>query len=146
MTDQKTKKVHGAESRPEGRFEEGHGGRKTAMARVRVYSGQRGGIMINDKDLKRYFPNLEDQHCVTAPLELLGLGGEATVSVHVRGGGMKAQAEAVRHGLARALGLLNPDFRKKLRKSGYMTRDARTVERKKYGLKKARRAPQWAKR
>lgn len=126
---------------------EGVGRRKTAVARVRIEETKSpGSISVNNKTLKEYF-NLERLiETVRAPLSKLKLDGQFKVSIKVEGGGIKAQAEAARHGLARAIAKWNEDFKKKLRRLGFLTRDPRMVERKKYGLKKARRAPQWAKR
>ena len=127
------------------RYFESRGGRKTAVARVRLYTKQ-AGILINDKDYKDYFrePNL--QNMILRPLETMNVKDKLGVTVRVNGGGLNGQAEAVGHGIARALTLFNPEFRKRLRRYGFLTRDSRMVERKKYGFKKARRAPQWAKR
>ena len=127
------------------RYTEGRGGRKTAISRVRVTPKAGGGITVNDKSVKEYFKIQKHQDIVNAPFKLLSLDSYF-VSARVAGGGISAQAEAVRHGIARALVGINKDFKARLRKAGFMTRDPRVVERKKYGLKKARRAPQWAKR
>ena len=128
-----------------GRYKQGVGGRKTASAQVRVYP-KAAGITINNKDYKQYFKQSKHQLIVAAPLEVTGMRSAVGVTVRVSGGGVNAQAEAVRHGLARALVAHDSELKKKLRREGFMTRDSRHVERKKYGLKKARRAPQWAKR
>lgn len=133
-----------AEPKQAVRYFEGTGKRKTAVARVRLNAGR--GITINGKEYIAYFPIKRAQHAVREPLELLGLLSDFSVSAKVHGGGPNAQAEAVRHGIARALVKVNPDYKKRLRRAGFMTRDPRMVERKKYGLKKARRAPQWQKR
>lgn len=127
------------------RYTEAVGGRKTAFARVRLFS-KTGGININGKPCGDYFRTSKNQQTARAPFDSLNLGDKFSATVKVFGGGLNAQAEAVRHGLSRALVKLNPVFKKNLRRSGFLTRDARMVERKKYGLKKARRAPQWAKR
>ncbi len=127
------------------RYFEAKGGRKTAVARVRI-SAKKSGVVINAKELKDYFKDLHLQKEVLKPFEAMNLESKFGVEAKVSGGGLAGQAEAVRHGISRALVLLNPEFRKRLRKFGFLTRDARMVERKKYGLKKARRAPQWAKR
>jgi len=116
----------------------GTGRRKTAVARVRIFDGS-GKITINNKESK-----LADS--VVEPLKLVGKYGSFDLSVKVAGGGKNGQAEAIRHGISRALLELNPEFRPTLKKAGYLTRDQREVERKKPGLKKARRAPQWSKR
>lgn len=134
-----TKKVESS------RYYEGKGGRKTSIARVRISSKVKG-ITVNDKAYKEYFKEVRLQKDVEAPFEVMGLTEQMGATVKVKGGGLKGQAGAVRHGLARALVLFNEEFRKRLRKEGFLTRDPRMVERKKYGLRKARRAPQWAKR
>jgi small subunit ribosomal protein S9 len=126
------------------KFVEGRGGRKTAISRVRVSPGK-SGITVNDKSVKEYFKLSKHQDAVNAPFKLLSLDSYVA-SARVAGGGINAQAEAVRNGIAKALVGLNVDFRPRLKKAGFLTRDPRVVERKKYGLKKARRAPQWAKR
>ncbi|MBI3046512.1 MAG: 30S ribosomal protein S9 [Candidatus Harrisonbacteria bacterium] len=128
------------------RYFESLGSRKNAVARVRLYTKQPGVLHINDKDFREYFRESRLQKEILKPLETMNVMEKLGASVKVRGGGLTGQAEAVRHGLARALVLFNPDFRKRLRRAGFLTRDDRMVERKKYGLKKARRAPQWAKR
>jgi small subunit ribosomal protein S9 len=121
------------------------GRRKTAIARVRIYT-KKTNFIINDKDLKEYFPILRLQQQVIAPLDKMKITDKLGAVVKVKGGGINAQAEAIRLGLSRALLEFNPNFKKRLRRFGYLTRDSRMVERKKYGLKKARRAPQWQKR
>lgn len=127
------------------RFFEGIGRRKTAVARVRVFNNG-VGFSVNDKELKFYFPSIEFQNIIKSPLEKVNLLGSLKVSVVVKGGGSRSQAEAVRHGIANALVLLNSELRKELKRAGYLTRDSRMRERKKFGLKRARRAPQWRKR
>ena len=127
------------------RYLEAMGARKTAHARVRLYV-KKGSVLVNDKDYKLYFPTSKHQNIVQAPLKIANLLGAVSATVRVAGGGINAQAEAVRHGLARTLVMMNEEFKSRLRHAGYLTRDPRMVERKKYGLKKARRAPQWAKR
>lgn len=122
------------------------GKRKTAIAQVRVYKKGDGSIEINKMDLKKYFPTAYDYEAVMAPLELVGQTEKLKVTVRVVGGGVHGQAAAIRNGIAKALIGLNPNFRKPLKKAGYITRDARKKERKKPGLKRARRAPQWKKR
>ena len=112
---------------------------------MRLYS-KRTGILINDKDFREYFKAPKHQQIVIAPLETMKMTDTLGATVKVSGGGLTAQAEAVRHGLSRALVKFNDNFKKRLRRVGFLTRDSRMVERKKYGLKKARRAPQWAKR
>lgn len=138
--------------RPEGvelpkqeRYFEAVGRRKTSIARVRLFT-KAGDFTVNDKLYSQYFPTLELQKIVEDALQKMKLFGRFKVTVHVSGGGVHSQAEAVRHGLARCLIKFNPDFRKRLKRVGFLKRDPRMKERKKFGLKKARRAPQWAKR
>jgi len=140
----KAKKISGDKKLVKERYFEARGSRKTSVARVRIYE-KKIGIIINDKDLKEYFKMLVHQEAVTNPLKLLNQS-KLGATVKVYGGGLTGQAEAVRHGISRALVKLNPEFKVPLRQAGFLTRDSRMVERKKYGLKKARRAPQWAKR
>jgi len=133
------------------KYVEGIGRRKEATARVRVFDASRKTkdyeIIVNGRDYKDYFQNLiEFIKIVNAPLRKIKALGVYKVSVKVKGGGLRGQAEAIRLGLARALVKLNPDWRPRFKKAGFLTRDPREVERKKYGLKKARRAPQWHKR
>lgn len=132
------KKKSAEESRAVGR-------RKSAAARVRLSLGQ-GQITVNGKSLKEYFNYFDWQEMIIAPLKVLGKEKDLDVSVKVAGGGIKGQIMAIRHGIARALVDWNEDFRKTLKSQGFLTRDARVKERKKPGLKKARRAPQWRKR
>lgn len=127
------------------RYTEGVGRRKTSIARVRVVDGK-GKFVVNDKELKQYFQLSVLESCAQSPFSKLKLEDKFDVSARVSGGGIHAQAEAVRLGLARALAINNADFQKKLHRLGFLTRDSRMVERKKYGLRKARRAPQWQKR
>lgn len=122
------------------------GRRKTAVARVRLFSGGDKNFLVNGKSLSVYFPSFELQKTAKAALEEMDCQDLFTVSVLVRGGGLSSQAEAVRQGTARALVLFNPDFRKRLKRVGFLRRDPRMRERKKFGLKRARRAPQWQKR
>ena len=127
------------------RFIEAVGRRKTAVARVRITSGE-SGATVNGKSVQEYFPVDRIQKNVLAPLIILKLVDQFGISARVSGGGVSAQAEAVRHGLARALAEKDEALARPLRAAGFLTRDPRMVERKKYGLKKARRAPQWSKR
>jgi small subunit ribosomal protein S9 len=132
-----------------GRYTEGVGRRKTAVARVRIFKADAtdgGQIIVNEKPLEKYFVIGNHQRTVRSPFERLGLATAFKTTVKASGGGIAAQAEAVRHGIARALVTADEGLRKKLRQYGFLTRDPRMVERKKYGLKKARRAPQWSKR
>lgn len=121
------------------------GRRKEAVARVRLMLGS-GVIIINEKEYTQYFPSPISQGIVESPLKLVDQRTKSDISVKVEGGGMRGQAEAVRHGIARALVSKDPELRKTLRAAGFMTRDPRVKERKKPGLKRARRAPQWKKR
>ena len=123
----------------------GTGRRKTAVARVRIFAGA-GDTTVNTKALASYFPLAGLRALALAPIQELQMADKYHITITVVGGGIHAQADAVRHGLARALAIANPDVKKRLRVLGFMTRDSRMVERKKYGLKKARRAPQWSKR
>ena len=127
------------------RYTEATGRRKTAVARVRIVAGS-GKVTVNGKDLKGYFTLPRLMASAVSPLEKLNLVKDYDLTVKVSGGGIHAQAEAVRHGLSRALVAKTPEWKPQLRALGVLTRDSRMVERKKYGLLKARRAPQWAKR
>ncbi|MBU1131150.1 30S ribosomal protein S9 [Patescibacteria group bacterium] len=123
------------------------GRRKTAVARVRLYpKDNRGEIKINAKDYKEYFPYFEFQKNIEEPLKKVNQFGKCFISIKVEGGGKRGQADAVCHGLGRILLKFDESLRKTLRSSGFLTRDSRKKERKKPGLKRARRAPQWAKR
>ncbi|OIO19430.1 MAG: 30S ribosomal protein S9 [Candidatus Magasanikbacteria bacterium CG_4_9_14_0_2_um_filter_41_10] len=121
------------------------GRRKEAAARVRLTPGK-GEIVVNGKEFKAYFTTLILQNIVSSPLEVTGKLKDFDVSVKVAGGGSRGQAEAVRHGISRALVDWNADLKPALKVEGFMTRDARTKERKKPGLLKARRGRQWKKR
>ena len=123
----------------------GTGRRQDSVARVRVYTGT-GKVTINDRDIDNYFGLETLKLIVRSPLVLLGLEGKYDVVVRVSGGGVSGQAGAIRHGLARALLQQNEENRSVLKKAGFLTRDPRMKERKKYGLKAARRAPQFSKR
>ena len=126
----------------------GIGRRKTAIAQVRLYSSKKdkADFVVNETPFDKYFPTLEQQIIVQQPLKLTKNLDKFNISVKIKGSGPKAQSEAVRHGIARALLVLNSDLKKKLKRAGFLKRDPRKVERKKPGLKKARRAPQWKKR
>ena len=120
------------------------GRRKEAVARVRLIPGT-GEWKINGRTLEDYFPNKLHQQLVNSPFALLDLEGRFDVVARINGGGISGQAGALRHGISRAL-LDAGDYRAELKKAGYLTRDSRVVERKKYGLKKARKRPQFSKR
>lgn len=121
------------------------GKRKTAVARVRLLPGN-GSVTVNSRSLEDYFGRPTSRMIVEQPLVLTETKGRYDVSVNVSGGGISAQAAAIRHGVTRALLEANPDFRPVLKKAGYITRDPRKVERKKYGRHKARKRPQYSKR
>jgi small subunit ribosomal protein S9 len=123
----------------------GLGRRKEAIARVRIVPGT-GQWKINGRTLESYFPNKVHQQIVSEPFVTLGAEGQFDVIARIGGGGVSGQAGALRLGVARALILVDPENRPPLKKAGFLTRDARATERKKYGLKKARKAPQYSKR
>jgi small subunit ribosomal protein S9 len=125
---------------------EGIGRRKTAVARVRITPGTKTTFSINDKDLAQYFPTKELQSIAEGAFEISEVDQKFDVSAKIVGGGVHAQAESLRHGIARALNKFNPELRALLKKAGYLKRDQRSVERKKFGLKKARKRAQWSKR
>jgi small subunit ribosomal protein S9 len=123
----------------------GTGRRKEAIARVRIVPGT-GQWTINGRTLDAYFPNKVHQQIVSEPFVTLGAEGKFDVLARITGGGVSGQAGALRLGVTRALTLVDPENRPPLKKAGFLTRDARVKERKKYGLKKARKAPQYSKR
>ena len=127
-------------------YYEGVGRRKTATARVRLFPGGEGRIVINDRTLDEYFGREVDIATLQAPLKATGMESRFNVSVKVRGGGITGQSAAIQLGIARALLKADPDLHPVLRKAGLLTRDARAKERKKAGLKRARKAPQYTKR
>jgi len=126
-------------------FYYGTGRRKTSTARVFLRPG-RGNCTINKRPLEEYFGQEISRMIVRQPLECVGVGGQIDMYATVRGGGVSGQAGAIRHGLTRALARYKEEFYAPLRKAGFVTRDARAVERKKVGLHKARKAPQYSKR
>ena len=128
----------------ESRYTEAVGRRKTASARVRISEAKSASMTVNGKTAQEYFPLEQMVKTAFAPMQVLGVA--YAVSVHVHGGGHKAQAEAVRHGLSRAITKVVPEQRKDLKVRGFLKRDPRAKERKKFGLVAARRAPQWSKR
>lgn len=128
-----------------GRYVFATGRRKTAISNVRLFDGK-GETMVNKMPLDKYFSYSFFLDEIQKPFELTGLVGKYHFTAHVNGGGPHAQATAVRHGIASALGKISEDIRKVLKKNGMLTRDDRKKERKKPGLKRARRSPQWAKR
>ena len=123
----------------------GTGKRKSAVARVRMSIGE-GKLVVNDRTLEDYFGRETSRMIVQQPFDLTNTSGQYDLSVNVGGGGVAAQATAIRHGITRALMLANPEFRGVLKKAGFVTRDPREVERKKYGRHKARKRPQYSKR
>ncbi|QOI10797.1 30S ribosomal protein S9 [Blochmannia endosymbiont of Colobopsis nipponica] len=123
----------------------GTGRRKSASARVFIRKGQ-GNIIINRRLYNQYFLQQSMRYAMLQPLELLNISGEFDLYITVKGGGISGQAGAIRHGITRALVRYDEKFRVSLRNAGFMTRDSRQVERKKFGLRKARRSPQFSKR
>lgn len=136
------------------RYFEAVGRRKTSVARTRLFSPANGavndsaeaGIEINGKPAEKYFFTPDLLKIATASLRKFKLSNKFFITAKIKGGGIHSQAEAFKHATARALIKFNPEFRKKLKRAGYLTRDPRAKERRKFGLKKARKAPQWSKR
>ena len=122
------------------------GRRKSSVARVRLFEDTKNTFLINDKSLEDYFPIEETRMNILNVYLKSGIDKKFFVSAHIKGGGVSGQAEALRHGMARALTKIEPELRQKLKKAGFLKRDPRSKERKKFGLKKARKAPQWSKR
>ena len=127
------------------RYTEAVGRRKTATARVRITPASKNSFKINDRDLASYFPTAELRKIVEEALSKIK-NSNFDISVHTKGGGVHSQAEAVRHGIARALVKYDENSKTKLKTAGFLKRDPRAKERRKFGLKKARKAPQWSKR
>ena len=127
-------------------YYEGIGRRKEASARVRLHPGGTGSWLINDKEGADYLPRAGDMDAMVAPLKLVGMDTTYNVTVHVNGGGITGQTSAIQLGVARALLKVDPELRSQLRHAGFLTRDARVKERKKPGLKRARKAPTYTKR
>lgn len=128
------------------RYIEAVGRRKTAIARVRITPATKGSFVVNDKDVKDYFATADLQSLAQEALSKSEIGEKFAVTVKVQGGGIHAQAEAVRHGLSRTLVERDEQVKNTLKKLGFLKRDSRQVERKKFGLKKARKSPTWSKR
>jgi small subunit ribosomal protein S9 len=126
------------------KYLEAVGRRKTAIARVRITPAAKTAVTVNDSEFEKYFPTQELRRTVLSAFE--DATDNFSVSAKLVGGGVSAQAEALRHGIARALLIHNPEIRSKLKVKGYLKRDPRAKERRKFGLKKARKAPQWSKR
>ncbi len=127
-------------------YKYGTGRRKSSVARVRVFENGTGSITVNGRTIDDYFGLDTLKLVVRQPLNLLAIEGKVDVIANVSGGGVSGQAGAIRHGIARALLQVNPEYRAALKAAGFLTRDPRMKERKKYGLKAARRAPQFSKR
>ena len=127
-------------------YYEGIGRRKAASARVRLFPGGTGNLVINDKEGRDYLPRMGDVDILLEPLRLIGQETHYDITVHVQGGGISGQRDAIKLGVARALLKIDPDLRPPMRKAGMLTRDARVKERKKPGLKRARKAPTYTKR
>jgi small subunit ribosomal protein S9 len=127
-------------------YYEGVGRRKAASARVRVFPGGTGKVVVNDRPLEEYLPRVGDAEVLTEPLVAVGQLRAYDITVHVQGGGVSGQRDAIRLGIARALLKIDPDMRSALKVRGLLTRDARVKERKKPGLKRARKAPTFTKR
>ncbi len=121
------------------------GRRKTSTVRVRVYEGT-GTLSLNGRPLEDYFPSMAQRLRILEPIRAAGMDGRYDIAATLEGGGLNGQTDALRLGIARALCEINPEARRTLKKAGMLSRDARAVERKKYGLRKARRAPQYTKR
>ena len=146
-----TKKTPAKKVKKSRKYYEAVGRRKRAIARVRLFTcrpfeDKKARILVNNKSYIDFFPTLQLRETAADALEKMKSINRFEVTVKVKGGGIRGQAEAIRHGLARTLIKFNPDFSKKLKKAGFLRRDPRKKERKKPGLKKARRAPQWKKR
>lgn len=129
-----------------GKYIETVGRRKTAVARVRITPASKMTYVINGKDLTTYFPTTELQNIATEALSKSKIAAKFKISVVVKGGGISGQADAMRHGISRGLIEYDAELRKRLKKLGFLKRDPRAKERRKFGLKKARKAPQWSKR
>ncbi|MBI4118428.1 MAG: 30S ribosomal protein S9 [Parcubacteria group bacterium] len=147
-TEQQNTEVASIPKLPKGRYIETVGRRKTATARVRIFEGvgAKRVFSVNNKDAVAYFQTEEMQQIINEAFQKVKVVGKFDVSAHVSGGGIHAQAEALRHGLSRALVEYDSEWRGKLKKSKFLSRDQREKERRKFGLKKARKAPQWSKR
>lgn len=130
----------------EQKYIEGIGRRKTAIARVRITKSTKNSILVNGKSINEYFKTESQRKIVEAALKDLDLNDKFSITVKTKGSGLVAQAEALRHGLSRALVEYNEELRKDLKKMGYLKRDPRSKERKKFGKKGARKSPQWSKR
>lgn len=130
----------------EGKYIEAVGRRKTSSARVRITPASKFSISINDREFENYFPTAELRKTVKSAFDILDMDQKFSVTAHLVGGGVSAQADALRHGISRALIIFDETLRGKLKSAGFLKRDPRAKERRKFGLKKARKAPQWSKR
>jgi len=130
---------------PSGKYFYANGKRKTSVARVRLYKGD-GSIVVNEKPVDKFCKTKVVEELIKYPLKLTGLNGKFTITVKVSGGGMNSQAEAIRHGISRALIKFDETLRHTIKQQGLLTRDPRSKERKKFGLKRARKGPQFSKR
>ena len=139
-------KIKGVKGEKTEKYFEAVGRRKSASARVRLFKASERSIIVNDKDLAQYFPDKALVNMVQEPFEEVEASDEFRVSVIVSGGGVSAQAESIRLGIARALLEYNEDFKPDLKAADLLKRDPRVKERKKFGLRKARKSPQWSKR
>jgi len=128
------------------KYIEAVGRRKTSVARVRITESSKNSFVVNERDIKEYFKTEELQLVATEAITKTEVPAKFIVSVKVNGGGVHSQAEAIRHGIGRALASYDIELRKPLKKAGYLKRDPRAKERKKFGLKAARKSPQWSKR
>src|SRR3989344_3663840 len=141
-----TKTIKKEETKTSDRYIETVGRRKTSVARVRITPSSKNHILVNDRELEIYFPVLEMQTLVKQPLSDEEVKDKFKITAHIKGGGIHSQSEALRHGIARALVDHKAELRKTLKRAGYLKRDPRAKERRKFGLKKARKAPKWSKR
>jgi len=128
------------------RYFEAIGRRKTAVARVRLFTKGDKEFIVNGVSYQKYFTSIDDQETAVSSMKKMKCLDKFRITIVVKGGGIHAQAESIRHGTARVLVDFNNNFRKRLRKAGFLTRDPRMRERKKFGLRRARKSPQWAKR
>lgn len=142
----KVEEKESADEKKNDRYYEAIGRRKRAVARVRLFTKGEKAFLINSIPYIKYFPTEELRSTADSALRRMKVIDKFRTVAHVQGGGIAGQAEAVRHGTSRALIKFNADFRKRLKRSGFLRRDPREKERRKFGLKKARRAPQWSKR
>lgn len=122
------------------------GRRKTSIARVRFFKSGNNTVQINSKDIKEYFPSEEMQIRAISPIKQANINQNYSITARIVGGGIKSQSEALSHGIARALVKVDSELRKTLKKEGMLKRDPRAKERRKFGLKKARKGPKWSKR